>query len=116
MPGQLPFGAIADKSQIFQVIQAINRGLHRCSTIVAPSFVSLARGSVGRLREAFKEMGFAEVEEVATGADLCTVQEAEDFVKEVPEKLPFMGTSCCPSWSAMAKKSIQSMLMLFLWH
>jgi iron only hydrogenase large subunit-like protein len=49
-------------------------------------------------------MGFAEVEEVATGADLCTVQEAEDFVKEVPEKLPFMGTSCCPSWSAMAKK------------
>ena len=23
---------------------------------------------------------------------------------EVPEKLPFMGTSCCPAWSVMAKK------------
>lgn len=99
-----PFGAIADKSQIFQVIQAINEG-YTVVPIVAPSFVGqFGKGSVGRLREAFKEMGFAEVEEVATGADLCTVQEAEDFVKEVPEKLPFMGTSCCPSWSAMAKK------------
>ena len=25
-------------------------------------------------------------------------------MKEVPEKLPFMGTSCCPAWSVMAKK------------
>ena len=31
-------------------------------------------------------------------------QEAEDFVNEVPEKLPFMATSCCPAWSVMAKK------------
>ncbi len=33
------------------------------------------------------------------GADLCATQEAEDFVREVPEELPFMGTSCCPAWS-----------------
>ena len=25
-------------------------------------------------------------------------------MEEVPEKLPFMGTSCCPAWSVMAKK------------
>lgn len=42
--------------------------------------------------------------EVAIGADLCATQEAEDFIKEVPDELPFMGTSCCPAWSAMAKK------------
>jgi iron only hydrogenase large subunit-like protein len=25
-------------------------------------------------------------------------------LEEVPEKIPFMGTSCCPAWSVMAKK------------
>lgn len=49
-------------------------------------------------------LGFSGMEEVALGADLCTVQEAEDFLEEVPEKIPFMGTSCCPAWSVMAKK------------
>ena len=49
-------------------------------------------------------LGFADVVEVAIGADLCTVEEAHDFLEEVPEKLPFMGTSCCPAWSVMAKK------------
>jgi iron only hydrogenase large subunit-like protein len=42
--------------------------------------------------------------EVAIGADLCTIEEAKDFVDEVPEKIPFMATSCCPAWSVMAKK------------
>lgn len=51
-----------------------------------------------------KELGFADVLEVAIGADLCAKQEAEDFLKEVPEELPFMATSCCPAWSVMAKK------------
>ena len=49
-------------------------------------------------------LGFTDVVEVAIGADLCAAQEAEDFVAEVPEKLPFMATSCCPAWSMMAKK------------
>ena len=41
--------------------------------------------------------------EVAIVADLCTVDEAHDFLEEVPEKLDFMATSCCPAWSMMAK-------------
>ena len=47
---------------------------------------------------------YADVFEVAIGADLCAKQEAEDFLKEVPDELPFMATSCCPAWSVMAKK------------
>jgi len=100
-----PFGAIADKSQIFQVIQAINAG-EEVIAAVAPAFVGQfgGKGNVGKLREAFKLLGFSGVEEVALGADLCAIQEAEDFLEEVPDKLPFMGTSCCPAWSVMAKK------------
>ena len=100
-----PFGAIADKSQIFQVIQAINAG-EEVIAEVAPAFVGQfgGKGNVDKLRQAFTVLGFSGMEEVALGADLCTVQEAEDFLEEVPEKIPFMGTSCCPAWSVMAKK------------
>jgi len=101
-----PFGAIADKSQIFQVIRAIQSG-ERVYAAVAPAFVGQFGPKVtpGKLRAAMKQLGFADVIEVAIGADLCAVQEAEDFVREVPDELPFMGTSCCPAWSVMAKQS-----------
>ena len=52
-----------------------------------------------------RQLGFSDVVEVAIGADLCTIQEAHDFLEEVPAKQPFMGTSCCPAWSVMAKKT-----------
>ena len=101
-----PFGAIADKSQIGQIIHSILSG-DEVIAAVAPAFVGQfgGKGNVGKLREAFKLLGFAGVEEVAIGADLCTVEEADDFVEEVVKgDLPFMGTSCCPAWSVMAKK------------
>ncbi len=100
-----PFGAIADKAQIFQTIQAIKSDV--------PVYAAIAPAIVGqfgpdltldKMRAAFKALGFEDAIEVAIGADLCTLQEAEDFINEVPEKLPFMGTSCCPAWSVMAKK------------
>ena len=52
----------------------------------------------------FQKLGFADVVEVAIGADLCSIEEAKDFMREVPEHQPFMATSCCPAWSVMAKK------------
>ena len=99
-----PFGAIADKSQIAQVIFSIVGG-DEVIAIVAPAFVGQfgGKGNVGKLRGAFATLGFAGVEEVAIGADLCAIEEADMFLEEVPEKMPFMGTSCCPAWSAMAK-------------
>lgn len=51
-----------------------------------------------------KALGFTDVIEVAVGADLCATDEAKDFMENVPDKLPFMATSCCPAWSVMAKK------------
>ena len=99
-----PFGAIADKGQIFQLIRSIKRG-DRVIAIVAPAFINQFPGMTpAKLREAMKLLGFAGISEVAIGADLCTIDEAKDFMAEVPEKLPFMGTSCCPAWSVMAKK------------
>lgn len=104
-----PFGAIADKSQIFQVIRSIQSG-ERVYAAIAPAFVGQFGPKVtpGKLRAAMMQLGFADIIEVAVGADLCSAQEADDFIEEVPEKLPFMATSCCPAWSMMAKKLFPS--------
>ena len=100
-----PFGAISDKGQIFQLIHAIKAG-QRVIAIVAPAFVGQFGPSVTpqKLESAMKQLGFDSMVEVAIGADLCTIEEAKDFMREVPEHQPFMATSCCPSWSVMAKK------------
>ena len=99
-----PFSAIVDKSQIFQTIMAINSGTPVYAA-VAPAIAGQFKGlPSNKIRNAFKALGFTDVVEVAVGADLCTVEEAKDFMEEVPEKQPFMATSCCPAWSMMAKK------------
>ena len=101
-----PFGAIADKGQIYQLIQGFNRG-DRIYALIAPAFVNQfpQLAQAGKLRAALRAVGFCDVAEVAIGADLCTVDEAKDFLREVPAEKPFMGTSCCPAWSVMAKKT-----------
>ena len=100
-----PFGAIADKSQIFQLITAIKRD-EEVIACVAPAFVGQfgKDATPSKIKAAMRVLGFSDVVEVSIGADLCTIQEAHDFLEEVPEKIPFMGTSCCPAWSVMAKK------------
>ena len=100
-----PFGAISDKSQIFQVINAMNRG-SKVIACVAPAFVGQfgKAATPAKLKAAMRILGFDDVVEVAIGADLCTIEEAKDFMREVPEQQPFMATSCCPAWSVMAKK------------
>ena len=100
-----PFGAIADKSQIFQTIQSIKQG-DEVYVALAPAFVGQfgPKGVPEKMRSAFKALGFTDVYEVAIGADLCVIEEAADFMEEVPEKHKFMVTSCCPAWSTMVKK------------
>ncbi len=104
-----PFGAIVDKGQIFQVIQSILKG-DQVVAIVAPAFV----GQFGKdatpekLVTAMQKLGFARTEEVAIGADLCTLEEAKDFLEHVPEHQSYMATSCCPAWHSMIYKLFPS--------
>lgn len=100
-----PFGAIADKGQIFQLVHALKKG-DKVIAIIAPAFWGQFGQDVtpGQIAQAMKILGFHGLEEVAIGADLCAIDEAHDFVHSVPNKQPFMATSCCPAWSVMAKK------------
>ena len=56
------------------------------------------------MKAALLEIGFSAVYEVALGADQVSIDEAREFVEKVPEELPFLATSCCPSWSVFAKQ------------
>lgn len=101
-----PFGAIADKSQIFQLIRAI-QSKKEIIAQVAPAFVGQFGPDVTpeKFKAALLELGFADVYETAIGADMGAIAEAEHYVKEVATgKTPFLLTSCCPSWSMLAKK------------
>ena len=102
-----PFSSIVDKGQIYQTIMALKSDTP-VYAIVAPAVAGQFEPELKntQLRGAFKALGFTDIKEVAVGADLCTIEEAKDFMKEVPEKIPFMGTSCCPAWSVMAKKTV----------
>ena len=99
-----PFGAIVDKGQIFQLIHAMKKG-DPVYAIVAPAFV----GQFGdiltpeKLTAAMKILGFTDVVEVAVGADLCTIDEAKEYLERIPGKDTYMGTSCCPAWIYMVE-------------
>jgi len=100
-----PFGAIVDKGQIFQVIQSILKG-DKVIAIVAPAFVGQfgKHSTPGKFVTAMKQLGFARVVEVAVGADICTIEEAKDFLEKVPQEQNYMATSCCPAWHSMIYK------------
>ena len=100
-----PFGAIVDKGQIFQVIQSILKG-DKVIAIVAPAFIGQfgKHSTPGKFIAAMKKLGFSRIVEVAVGADMCTIEEAKDFLEKVPAEQKYMATSCCPAWHSMIYK------------
>ncbi len=100
-----PFGAIVDKGQIFQVIQSILKS-DQVIAIVAPAFIGQfgKNSTPEKFITAMKKLGFDRVVEVAVGADMCTIEEAKDFLEKVPHEQPYMATSCCPAWHSMIHK------------
>ena len=100
-----PFGAIVDKGQIFQVVRSIMEG-ERVIAIVAPAFIGQFGkfSTPGKIIAAMKQLGFKRIVEVAVGADMCTIEEAKDFLEKVPHEQKYMATSCCPAWHSMIYK------------
>ena len=105
-----PFGAIVDKGQIFQVIQSILKG-DKVVAIMAPAFMGQfgKHSTPGNIIAAMKQLGFFRILEVAVGADMCTIEEAKDFLEKVPTgEQKYMATSCCPAWHSMIHKLFPS--------
>lgn len=81
--------------------------------MIAPAFTGQFSADVtsGKLRSAFKYMGFYSMLEVAMFADILTLKEALEFDREIQEDGDFLLTSCCcPLWVALIRKSYRSMI------
>ncbi|NCB93259.1 MAG: 4Fe-4S dicluster domain-containing protein [Clostridia bacterium] len=107
-----PFGAISDKSQIFQLAHSLKEGGEIIAE-VAPAFVGQFGPSVTpkKFKAALLELGFSDVYEVALGADIGAISEAHHYAQKVHTgELPFLLTSCCPSWAELARNQFPDLI------
>ena len=81
--------------------------------LVAPAFLGQFSPAVtpGRLRTAFRALGFTGMVEVALFADLLTLKEALEFHRHVRTDGDFQLTSCCcPVWIAMVRRVYRQLM------
>lgn len=103
---------LTQSKEILPVLEAVAAQAAPVYALIAPAFVSQFSGKVtpGRLRSAFKALGFAGMVEVALFADILTLKEALDFDELVRSEEDFLLTSCCcPVWIAMIRKVYRSL-------
>lgn len=100
-----PFGALDERSMIVPLLVALKRG-EKVVAMVAPSFIGQFGPKIApaQVIAGLKKLGFADVVEVAVGADITTLAEAEEFKAKVPKEQEFMTSSCCPAFVEHVKK------------
>lgn len=104
---------LAANKDVVPVLQAIREKKREVYALIAPAFLGQfgEKVTVGRLRAAFKAMGFKGMVEVAVFADILTLKEALEFDANIQEEHDFQLTSCCcPVWIAMIRKIYHQLL------
>ncbi|MDR1125939.1 MAG: monomeric [FeFe] hydrogenase [Deltaproteobacteria bacterium] len=104
-----PFGAMLERSEIVDVINQIRCERH-LTALVAPAIAGQFQASLPKIFGALKKLGFTEVLEVASGADLTSQHEASEFVEHLDQGRAFMTTSCCPAYMRAARKLIPELM------
>lgn len=98
-----PFGAIEDTSWIVPVIQLINLETPIIA-MIAPSIQGqFDSASLDQIKAGIKMLGFADVIEVAVGADAVAWYEKDELKEKMVEGVP-LTTSCCPAFLNLAKQ------------
>ena len=108
-----PTGAIIVKNDTAKLWQELSDNDTMVVVQVAPAVrvgigkeLGFSEGEdvMGRIVAALKRIGFDEVFDTSTGADLTVLEEAREFMSRLQsgEKLPQF-TSCCPSWVRYAE-------------
>lgn len=98
---------LVDSKDILPTLEAINSAKGPVYAMIAPAFISQFSEQVtpGKLRSAFKQIGFAGMVEVALFADILTLKEALEFDRTILNETDFLLTSCCcPMWIAMIRR------------
>ena len=107
-----PTGAILIKSDKAPVWAALSDKDAKVVAQVAPAVrVAVARAfglpegenSMGRIVAALRRLGFDEVYDTATGADLTVVEESYELAERLEKGEGPLFTSCCPAWVEYAR-------------
>ncbi len=104
-----PTGAILVKNDISKVWKALDDPKTKVTVQVAPA-VRVALGkelgltpgenAMGKIVAALRRMGFDEVYDTSTSADLTVLEESNELAKRIAdgkEEMPLF-SSCCPAW------------------
>lgn len=105
---ECPFGAMMDKSQALDVVAKLMAG-KKVVAMYAPAIASQFKVTHHQLEKGIKEAGFAEVLEVALGADICATNEAKEFEERLEKGEPLMTTSCCPSYVRAVRRHVKTL-------
>ncbi|MDR2427226.1 MAG: monomeric [FeFe] hydrogenase [Endomicrobium sp.] len=101
-----PFGAVIERTQFLDILKLTNSNVN-LAALIAPSIVGQFGVNIGRLKNAIKQLGFKNIYEVASGADITAKMESCEFFDRVLTKgEAFMTTSCCHSYVRLVDKHI----------
>ena len=98
----------APSVDVKQVMLLLRESAEPTFAMIAPAFVGQFPRAVtpGKLRTAFKRVGFSGMIEVSLFADILTLKEAFEFDRNILTDEDFLLTSCCcPMWIALIRKS-----------
>ncbi|MDL2307160.1 4Fe-4S dicluster domain-containing protein [Desulfovibrio sp. OttesenSCG-928-C06] len=97
-----PFGAILERSSVTDVLLRLKN--RHVTAMVAPAIIGQFGVPLGKIYSAMRQLGFSACMEVATGADITSRREADEFVERMHEGARFMTTSCCPGYIQAVRK------------
>ncbi len=116
-----PTGALVVKNDTAAVWKALDDREVKVTVQIAPA-VRVAMGkelgmgdgenAIGKITAALRHMGFDEIYDTATGADLTVLEESNEFIKRVEageHDWPLF-TSCCPAWVQFCEKKYPELL------
>ncbi|MGN1266463.1 MAG: [Fe-Fe] hydrogenase large subunit C-terminal domain-containing protein [Dorea sp.] len=98
---------LTSSKDVLPAMKAVREAKGPVYMMIAPAFLGQFSKNVtpGKLRTAFKALGFSGMVEVALFADILTLKEALEFDKHVKKVGDYQLTSCCcPVWIAMIRK------------
>ncbi len=98
---------LTESRDILPTLDALRSADAPVYAMIAPAFINQYSAAVtpGKLRAAFKQIGFTGMVEVALFADILTLKEALEFDKNIQTEADYQLTSCCcPMWIGMIRK------------
>lgn len=115
-----PTGAIVVKNDVSRVWRELDDANTKVTVQIAPA-VRVAIGkqlglnegenAMGRIVAALRRMGFDEIFDTSTGADLTVLEEANELIEhlESGSSMPLF-TSCCPAWVNYCEKNYPELM------